>query len=453
MPAPRPRKAIKLKMALLAGAGVALVAAGVIAWMHHRNRDQGVAITTEKAAVRTVTQVVTATGKIQPEVMVKISSEVYGEIVELPFRDGDRVKKGQLIVRINPDLYQASVDQQTAAVASARGTAVDSGAKVEKAQADMKQYEDLYQRKLVSDSDYVTYKTNYEIAKADYVSALANVQAAEGLLSQARDTLSKTVIFAPMDGVVSARLSEVGERVVAQSSFTGTEIMDVADLSNMEAQVDVNENDVPNVKVGDPVVLSVDAYPDRKFAGVVREIASSAESAGATGSGTANQTTSSTSSSEVTNFLVKISVTDHDVHLRPGMSATADIQTQTVANVVTVPIQSVTVRAPDGLTSEELQLRQAREAQGKPAAPGAVSGRQEARLALGQLQRVVFVRVGPKVRLQLVDTGIADDSYIVIRRGVQPGDEVVSGSYAAISRNLKNGSAVRLEPPKAPAAN
>ncbi len=448
-----PQKSKRKLRYLILGAVLAAAACAIGLAVSHKRALKGIPITTEPAAIRTITQVVTATGKIQPEKMVKISSEVYGEIVELPFRDGDRVTKGQLIVRIKPDLYQASVDQQTAAVASTRGASIDSAAKVEKARADLVQYEDLHRRKLVSDSDYVTYKTAYDVARADYISALANVQAAEGLLNQARDTLSKTVIYAPVDGVVSARFSEVGERVVAQSSFTGTEIMDVADLTNMEVQVDVNENDIPNVKAGDPVVLSIDAYPDRKFAGVVKEIASSSENTGATSSGTAGQANTTSSSNEVTNFMVKIRVTDRDVHLRPGMSATADIQTQTVTGVVSVPIQSVTVRAADGKNSEEVEQRQAAEAQGKPAAPGSVSARQQARLILGQLQRVVFVREGGKVRLQTVDTGIANDSYIEIKRGVKVGDEIVSGSYAAISRTLKNGSEVRVEAPKPPAAN
>ncbi len=449
---PPPRRNSNRTLYVVGGLLVVAVAAAVV-FAVNKKTNKGLAITTEKAAIRTITQVVTATGKIQPEIMVKISSEVYGEIVELPFRDGDRVKKGQLIVRIKPDLYQATVDQQTAAVASTRGAAVDSEAKVEKAQADLTQYEDLHQRKLVSDSDYVTYKTNYEIAKADHVSALANVQAAEGLLNQARDTLSKTVIYSPMDGVVSARLSEVGERVVAQSSFTGTEIMDVADLSNMEAQVDVNENDIPNVKVGDPVVLSIDAYPDRKFDGVVKEISSSAESTAGTGSGSSNQA-NNTVSDEVTNFLVKIRVADRDVHLRPGMSATADIETQTDPNVVAVPIQSVTVRDAAGLTSDEVEQKKAKEAQEKSGNDMKKDlGHGEARRAQLLFQRVVFIKNGDKVKLQPVETGIADDTYIEVKRGVKPGDEIVSGTYVAISRTLKDGSLVYTERAKAKSAN
>jgi HlyD family secretion protein len=427
---------------------VVAIAGGLVVHARHKKAGQAVAVTTEKAAVRTVTQLVTATGKIQPKLVVKISSEVYGEIVQLPFRDGARVRKGDLLVRIKPDVYQSAVDQVTAAVAAARGAAVDSAAKVEKAKADLAQYEDLHHRKLVSDADYITYKTNYDVACADHISALANVQAAEGQLGQAQSTLSKTVIYSPLDGIVSARISEIGERVVAQSSFTGTEIMDVADPSNMEVQVNVNENDVPKVKVGDGASIAIDAYPDRKFAGVVREIASSAENTGATGSGSSAQATN-TSTDEVTNFLVKISIVDKDAPLRPGMSATADIDTQTDADVVTVPIQSVTVRDAAGLTSEEVEKRKAAENLAKTGNDlKLAAGRADAVKARQQFRRVVFVKEGDKVKLRTVETGIADDTYIEVKSGVKPGEEIVSGSYAAISRTLKDGSLVKIEPVK-----
>jgi len=196
------------------------------------------------------------------------------------------------------------------------------------------------------------------------------------------------------------------------------------------------------------VVISIDAYPDRKFSGSVKEIGSSAAGAGATGSGSAAQA-ASTTGDEVTNFLVKIRVTDRDVQLRPGMSATADIQTKTVDNVVAVPIQSVTVRAEGGLTSEEVESRRVKEAQEKSgSAPAAAPGREEARRNRDLLQRVIFIRNGDKVRLQAVETGIADNTWIEVKHGVQPGDEVVSGSYTAISRTLKNDAMVRIDRPK-----
>jgi HlyD family secretion protein len=264
--AAKPRRKSKLKWWVI-GLSALLLVAIVLAVMKKRSANVGIAVTTDKATVKTIVQVVTATGKVQPEVEVKISPEVYGEIVALPFREGAHVDKGEVIVKIKPDFYQAQVDQQTAAVAAARAGAENSQVQLEKAEADLKKYQDLYDRKLVSDFDYVTYKTAYDGAKAARQSALAQVEEAEGLLKQAKDSLSKTSIFAPMDGTVSSRSSEVGERVQSSSEFAGTEIMRVADLSKMEVRVKVNENDIVNVKVGNPVKISIDAYPDRKFIG------------------------------------------------------------------------------------------------------------------------------------------------------------------------------------------
>jgi len=430
------------------GLGLLAVLAAVGGYVRHRRAAAGIPVTTERAVVRTITQVVTATGKVQPEIEVKISPEVYGEITALPLREGARVRKGDLLVKIKPDMYQAQVEQQLAAVASATATAVDMRAKFVKAEADLKKYQDLYRRKLISDSDFVTYSTNYDVAKADHDSGLANVDQALGLLKQARDALSKTVIYSPMDGTVSSLSSEVGERVVATGSFAGTEIMRVADLGHMEVRVKVNENDVVNVKVGDPASIAIDAYPDRKFAGVVREIGSSADNAGASGSGSTSQSSSAVTD-EVTNFIVKIRVADRSVALRPGMSATADIQTRTVAGAVTVPIQSVTVRDAAGLNADQLEQRQAKLAKEKSGNDLAVTAeRDQARHDREQLVRVVFIKTGGTVRLQPVETGIADNTSIEITRGVKAGDEVVAGSYAAISRKLKDGSHVTIEVPK-----
>jgi HlyD family secretion protein len=437
----------RTKWPIFAGVAAAVVLVG-LAWYKRSHEQHGIPITTEKAVVRTITQVVTATGKIQPEVEVKITSEDYGEIIALPFDDGAKVKKGDLIVKIKPDLYQAMVDAQTAAVSASKSAALHSRANLAKAESDLKRYEDLYRQKLASDSDYTLYKATAEMAKADMLSGQAAVQQAEGALSQARDALSKTLIYSPMDGTVSSRSCEVGERVQGSTEMAGTEIMRVADLGHMEVRVTVNENDIPNVKVGDNVIISIDAYPDRKFSGAVREISSSAAGVGATGSGSSAQATSTTGD-EVTNFLVKIRVADRDVQLRPGMSATADIQTQTAEHVVAVPIQSVTVRAEGGLTAEEFQEKQDQEDQAKSGnGPSAAAGRKEARRERDLLQKVIFIKTGTKVKLQAVTTGIADNTWIEVKQGVQPGDEVVSGTYAAISRTLKDGVAVQIEAPK-----
>jgi HlyD family secretion protein len=441
----KPRKKSRLKWYLI-GATLVLAVLIAVAVMKKRSADVGVTVTTEKAVTKTIVQIVTATGKVQPEVEVKISPEVYGQIVALPFREGATVRKGDLIVRIKPDLYQAQVDQQVAAVAVAHSGELNSEVQLEKAEADFKKYQDLYDRKLVSDFDYMTYKTNFDAAKATRESALAQVDEAEGALKLAKDSLSKTSIYAPMDGTVSSRSSEVGERVQASTDFAGTEIMRVADLSKMEVRVKVNENDIVNVKVGNPVKISIDAYPDRKFNGVVREIGASADNAGATGASTA-------ASDQVTNFIVKIRVSDKEVALRPGMSATADIETQTAKDVVAIPIQSVTVRAQGGLSAEELQKKNAKDAKERTGNDMDLKAEKaEAMRDRDKLVRVVFLRDGEKVKQQRVETGIADDSMIEVKSGLKPGDEVVSGTYAAISRLLKDGSKIKIEKPKADVA-
>jgi len=438
----KPRKKSKLKWYLI-GATLVLVVLVSVAVVKKRGAAKGISVTTEKAVVKTIVQTVTATGKIQPEVEVKITPEVFGEIISLPYREGAVVKKGDVIVRIKADFYAAQVDQQTAAVAAARSAAINSLVQLNKAEADLKKYQDLYDRKLVSDFDYISYKTAYDGAKANRESALAQVDEAEGLLKQAKDSLSKTEIYSPMDGTVSSRSSEVGERVQASTSFAGTEIMRVADLSKMEVRVKVNENDIVNVKVGDPVKISIDAYPDRKFNGVVREIGASADNAGATGQAT------TASADQVTNFIVKIRVSDKDLALRPGMSATADIETQTAKDVVSVPIQSVTVRAQGGLTAEELQKKNAKDTQERTGnEQDEKSEKANALHEREKLIRVVYVIDGNKVKQRPVETGIADNASIEVKSGIKAGEEVVSGTYAAISRLLKDGSDVKVEKPK-----
>lgn len=409
-----------------------------------RQKETGIPVTTEKAVVKTITQLVTATGKVQPETEVKISPEVAGEIVDIPVKEGGAVKKGDLLVRIKPDTYQAQVDQQEASLASARATSVLSQAHLTKAEQDFKQAQELYAKKLVSDADFTAAKTNIDVAKADFDSSLAQIRRTEGSLSQFKDQLNKTTIYAPMDGTISSLSSEVGERVVGTGSFAGTEIMRVADLSNMEVRIKVNENDIVNVKLGDHAAISIDAYPGRKFSGTVNEISSSAAGTGANGSGN-----NAVPTDDVTNFLVKIRITDRDARLRPGMSGTVDIETQTVTNVVTIPVQSVTVRAAGGKTSEEVQQAKAKEAKERSGNDlDLAKEKEDARRNLEKLDRIVFVKTGDTVKVRKVETGIADNTSIEVKSGLKAGEEVVSGSYAAISRRLKDGSKVMMEKPK-----
>ncbi len=424
---------------------IVILAAAVAA--KNKNKETGTSVTVEKATIRNITHLVTATGKVQPEIEVKISPEVGGEIVALPFKEGALVKKGDIIVQIKQDLFRAQVEQAEANLSAAKAGAVQAKAQLVKAQEDFKRSQDLYDRKLISDSDQVAARTLVDVAAANADSAVAQIRSMQGILNQSNDLLSKTTIYAPMDGAISSLTSEVGERVIGGGQFAGTEIMRVADLSNMEVRVKVNENDITNVKLDDHAIVSIDAFPGRTFNGKVYEISSSALTAGGTGSNQAALAASA--SDEVTNFLVKVRITDADAKLRPGMSATVDVETQTVENVVAVPVQSVTVRAEGGKTTEQLQQERQKEAKERSGNDLEVEKEKaDARRNLEKLQRVVFVRKGDKVELRKVETGIADNSYMEIKSGVKKDEEVVSGSYKAISTQLKDGAKVTVQKSK-----
>ena len=388
-----------------------------------------IAITTERATIRDMTRLVSATGKIRPEVEVKISAEVAGEIVEMPVMVGQRVKKGDLLMRIKPDNYIARVKQAEASLSAAQADSLQRRVQTLNDQLDLRRAQDLFSKKLISETDYKAAETKTQVSQASYDSSLHQIDMAKSNLDQNRDLLSKCVIYSPMDGVISVLSSEIGERVVATGDFAGTEVMRVANFESMEARVDVNENDVVNVEVGDPVRIKVDAYPGKLLNGTVKQIASTAT--------VKNEGTQQ----EVTNFEVRVQVVNPEVQLRPGMSASVEIETQTVHHVVAVPIQSVTVRSrKSGKTAE--QLKQDREKQ------TGVNSSELERQARNELQRVVFLKERDKVNLVPVQTGIADNNFIEIRSGVKEGDEVVCGSYTAISKDLKEGSKVKIEQPK-----
>jgi HlyD family secretion protein len=425
---------------------IGLVAAAVV---KSKQAVKPTMVTTEKAVIRTITHLVTATGKVQPEIEVAIAPEVSGEIIALPMKEGATVKKGDVIIRIKPDFYAAAVDQQDAALASAKAASILAKANQDKAEEDYRRADDLYQKKLISDSDYTVARTGKDVARANYEASLAAIRQVQGALNQYRDQLSKTTIYAPMDGTISVLNNEEGERVVGTGQFAGTEVMRIADLSKMEVRVKVNENDIVNVKIGDHTAISVDAFPGRKFDGTVSEISSSALTTGTGGASNNQAALAASASDEVTNFLVRIRITDKEARLRPGMSGTVDIETETVKDVVAVPIQSVTVRAEGGKTSEELQEQRSKEAKERSGTDlEVVKERQEAKRTLEKLQRVVFLKQGDIVKMRPVETGVADNSYIEVKSGLKTGDEVVSGSYAAISRTLKDGAKVLVEPKK-----
>jgi HlyD family secretion protein len=416
----------KWRRPVLLIAVVVMIAGGL--YLAERGPDP-IVITTEKAAVCDITQLVSATGKIRPEVEVKISPEVAGEIIEMPVIVGQPVKKGDLLVKIKPNNYIARVKQAQASLSAAQADSLQRKVQMLNDQLDLRRAQDLFNKKLISETDYKGAETKAQVSQASYDSSLHQIDVAKSNLDQNEDLLSKCVIYSPMDGVVSVLSSEIGERVVATGDFAGTEVMRVANFGSMEARVDVNENDVVNVDVGDPVRIKVDAFPGRALKGSVKRIASTAS--------VKNEGTQQ----EVTNFEVRIQVENPAVQLRPGMSASVDIETQTAHQVVAVPIQSVTVRAREsGKTAE--QLKQDREKQ------TGVNLSELERQSRKELQRVVFLKERDVVRLVPVQTGIADNNLIEIRSGIKKGDEVVSGSYTAISKDLKDRSKIKIEDPK-----
>ncbi|HEV3149089.1 MAG TPA: efflux RND transporter periplasmic adaptor subunit [Chthoniobacterales bacterium] len=402
-------------------------------------REKAIPVTTEKAVRKTILQTVSATGKVQPETEVKISPEVAGEIIELPVEDGMSIKKGDLLVKVKPDSYKALLEQQEAAISSAKATNLQQKATMMKTEQDIKRAEDMFAKKTISVQEYNAAQAAYDVAKNTYESSLHEIERAQAGSSQARDALSKTTVYSPIDGTVTILTSKLGERIVATGQFAGTEVMRVADLEHMQAVVDVNENDVPNVKTGDKARVKIDAYGDRKFNGTVAQIANTGKT---TGAGTQE---------EVTNFEVKINLDRESVLLRPGLSATADIETNMVKDAVAVPMQAVTIRTGDSnLSPEEIEKKKQKAAERDKGDNNAdyLNERQEKQAQKEErekLAKVVFLKKGNKAQIVKVTTGISDDTYMEIKSGIQPGDEVISGSYSAISRKLKDGAKVTYD--------
>ena len=435
---PRKRRSRRRRYIIFGALGLLLL--WIIVGSIMGKREKPIQVTTEKAIRKTIVQTVSATGKIQPETEVKISPEVAGEIIELPVEDGKNIKKGDLLLKIKPDSYKALVEQQQAAISAAKANNLQAKATLLKTEQDLKRAQDLFTKKMIAESEYTSAQAARDVAASTYESTQHEIERAEAGSSQARDQLSKTTIYSPIDGTVTVLNSKLGERVVATNQFAGTEVLRVADLSSMEAQVDVNENDVVNVKVGDKAVVTIDAYGDRKFHGTVVQIANTGKT---TGTGTQE---------EVTNFEVKTHIDDNDVKLRPGMSCTAEIQTNMVKDVVAVPMQAVTIRTGDSnLSPEEIEKKKQKQAATDKGDNAAELTNQKLEKQTEKAERekitkgVFTMGKDGKAHWVKVTTGIADDTYMEIKSGVQPGDDVISGSYSAISRKLKDGAKVELE--------
>ncbi|NBB72580.1 MAG: efflux RND transporter periplasmic adaptor subunit [Bacteroidetes bacterium] len=429
---------------------IVLVLLGVVGWQagFFGGGEEGIRVETADAEQRTITQVVTAFGRAQPEVEVTISPDVPGEIIELPIEEGDPVSEGQLLARIKPDAYEAQREQAEANLKQMRASLEQRRADMLQAERTYNRQQKLYEREVTSESGLEDARTQYEVAQANFKAAQYQVENAEARLEEADKQLNKTSIYAPMDGTISKLSVEAGERVVGTSQMQGTEMMRIARLDQMELEVDVNENDVVNVALSDTASIEIDAYPDQSFRGSVTEIANSAR---VEGQGTQEQ---------VTNFPVKVRVLDaHNLTfrtsergggqvaaqqeevpmpprdtpvLRPGMSGTVDIFTQTVNNVVAVPIQAVTVR----------DFNQVRD--------GSAAAQSDSSAAFGRredLRKVVFVVAADTARMQEVTTGIADDTHIEVRSGLNGGEQVIIGPYRAVSQTLEPGAKVRIEEP------
>ncbi len=441
---PNPKKGRKI---IVFGV-IAAVVIGLTLTAFLRKREVVVTVQTEKVARRNLTEIVVANGRIQPVVQVKISAEVSGEIIELGVQEGQSVQKGDLLVKIKPDVYRAQQRSAEAGYQSALSSLKLSQANRAKAELEFKRNEELFRSKLISDSVFLEYKTALDIAQAQVESAQHQADVAKASLARAEEELAKTTIYSPLTGTVSKLNLEVGERVAGNTMMAGTEIMTVADLNDMEARVDIGETDIVLLQPGQKARLQVDAFKDRKFNGLVSEIANSSRTSGMGGS-----------SQEATRFEVKIRIQDKE-RFRPGMSVTAEIETRYRTNVLTVPIASVTSRMPkesDKKSDSDKSGKSVEDtnapASTEPASaalgngPDTPKAGKKAKEAPKPIE-VVFVRDGDKVKMAPVKIGISDEDYWEITEGLTEGQEIVSGGYRAINRDLEDGKRIRIGKPE-----
>lgn len=431
-------------LAVIVTVGLILRFTGVIG-----NTDTGKEVETATAKLKTITQLVSASGKVQPEIEVVIRPDVSGEIIELAVKEGDFVRQGDLLVRIKPDIYQAQIDNLNAALLTQKARLEQTRASLIRAEAAYERDKKLYEKDLISEMDFIQSKSEWESQKASLKASEYQIQSAEAQLRQAKEELEQTVIRAPQNGTITGLAVEEGERVLGNAQMAGTEMMRVSLLDRMEVLVEVNENDIVNVDFADTARIEVDAYPERQFNGVVTEIANSAQ---ITGSGTNEQ---------VTNYQVKVRiVTPHNLdssseklvrtqtsedpekmfvpNFRPGMSATVDVETQTAVNVVSVPIQAVTVR-------DFAEDKNAEDAESDSAEIMLASSQDDDMIIQKEdLRKVVFVVEDGKAVRKQVETGISDNTHIQILSGLKAGEEIVIGSYRTLSNLLQDGDKVTV---------
>ncbi|MES2130734.1 MAG: efflux RND transporter periplasmic adaptor subunit [Bacteroidota bacterium] len=408
-------------------------------------------VTTEKAMKRSLIETVSANGKIQPEAELKITSDVSGEIVEMLVKEGEQVKKGQLLCRIKPDIYESAFERVDATVNSSKANLQTTVSQLAQAKANLANAEASYARNkklfdqsVISQQDIDVAKASYESSKANVEGLMESIKAAnynvksvEASLKEANSNLGKTYIYAPVDGTVSKLNVEKGERVVGVQGLQGTEILRLANLNEMEASVEVNENDIIRIHKNDTAIIEVDAYIGKKFRGIVTEVANSANTTGI-------------SVDQVTNFVVKIRmiresyldlITENNpAPFRPGMSASVEIQTKRAIDIITVPIPAVTTRSNDTTKTKG-------PGQGGEEDEGiVVKDEKEEKLnkKKEEIKECVFLNVNGVVKMVYVTTGIQDNDYIEIKKGIKVGDEVISGPYGAVSKTLKKDSKIKV---------
>ena len=419
---------------------------GVIAYKFTKG-EQPTEVTTEKAAKRNIIETVSANGKIQPEAELKITSDVSGEIVEMLVKEGEQVKKGDLLCRVKPDIYESAFERVNATVNSTKATLkttmaqlVQAKATLANAEASFARSKKLLDQSAISQQEFDASKATYESAKANVdgitesiKAADYNVQSVEASLKEANTNLDKTKIYAPVDGTVSKLNVEKGERIVGVQGLQGTEILRLANLNEMEVSVEVNENDIIRINKNDTAIIEVDAYIGKKFKGIVTEVANSANTTGI-------------SVDQVTNFVVKIRVLRESyaflitetnlAPFRPGMSASVEIQTSRASNIITIPIPAVTTRNADTTKTKELNRDEEPEMQVIDEKQAKLEKKKE------EIKECVFVNRNGIAKMVYVTTGVQDNDYIEIKSGILVGDEIISGPYGAVSKTLKDGSKI-----------
>jgi len=419
-------KSKKLLRYLLIAAVVLIVFAIIGKKKGMFGKPETIDVVVEKPEYRTIIESISANGKIEPVIEVKISPEVSGEIIELPVKEGDKVEKGKLLCRIKPDTYISIRERAEAAVNSSKARLAQAQAQLQQSELAYNRNKTLFEQKAISESEFENARTSLQVAKADVNAALYNVSSAEASLKEAKENLAKTTIYAPMNGTISKLSVELGERVVGTAQMAGTEILRIADLTRMEARVSVNENDIVRVKLNDTSLIYVDAYPDQIFKGVVTQIANSASVTGV-------------ATDQVTTFEVRILLMENSYkHLvtdrkpnpfRPGMSTTVDIQTTTRYNVLSVPIQAVTTRS-DSVSINAGSLSEENENTTEQAEKS-------------KLKEVVFIAKGDTASMVYVKTGIQDNRNIEVLEGLSDSADVVVAPFSAISRRLQDGKLVK----------